>query len=99
LAIQRFNEGYTLFFSWQSTRGYPTGRIPQATAHVHRVAGWQVYVPVGLQLVGRPDDFKVEVTTRSGYVLVAASPTFGAIGEVATPNRYVGHRQGDLSGT
>ena len=79
-----FNED-TRFFSWRSTQGFPnTVTIPVLPATAP-ASGSQLYVPVGLQLVGRPnDDFKVELTTRSGYIW-SRQYTPGASGEVSTP--------------
>ena len=78
-----FNEE-TRYFSWHSTRGYPNTVTAPALPPTQPGSGWQLYVPVGLELVGRPnDDFKVELLTRSGYVRARQS-TPGASGEVST---------------
>lgn len=78
-----FNED-TRYFSWRSTRGYPNSVTAPALPPTQPGSGWQLYAPVGLELVGRPnDDFKVELLTRSGYVWSHQS-TPGASGEVST---------------
>ncbi|HEY4404447.1 MAG TPA: hypothetical protein VGN55_07305 [Xanthobacteraceae bacterium] len=78
-----YNED-TRYFSWTSTRGYPnTVTIPVLPVRAPG-SGSQLYVPVGMQLVGRPNDnYKVEFLSRSGYVSSRQS-TPGANGDVST---------------
>jgi opacity protein-like surface antigen len=74
----------TRYLSWQSTRGYPNTVTSPPLPPTMPGSGTQVYTPVGLGIVGRPnDDFKVELLTRSGYVWSRQS-TPGATGEVST---------------
>ena len=68
------------YYSWEGNRGYPTN-VPTATGNGH---GSEVYIPVALQLVGRPsDDVKIELLGRGGWVWARQS-TPGLTGEVQT---------------
>lgn len=72
------------YFSWEGTRGFPT----RATGSPG--SGSQFYVPYAAQLVGKlPNDFKLEVLGRGGWVWARQS-TAGLSGEVATTTDTVG---------
>ncbi|MFC1460587.1 hypothetical protein ACETIH_28525 [Microvirga arabica] len=65
------------YFSYRSTFGYPP--LNAAAAANSRVRGkaWQLYAPLGLQVVGLPsDDAKVEFLIRGGYVSSKQSTPF-----------------------
>lgn len=68
----------TRYYSWQSTRGYPT------SGSTGRGSGYEVYTPFALQLTGNPsEDFKVEFLIRGGWV-DARQSTPGLSGHVDT---------------
>ena len=73
------------YISWSGTRGYPAdlappgGTVPKGPGH-----GTQVYVPVSLQVTGKPaNDVKLEILTRSGYVS-SRQTTAGLAGSAST---------------
>lgn len=69
------------YFSWQSTRGFPTGVAPLVgTGH-----GSQIYAPMSLSLTGNPSpNWKFEFVVRGGFVS-ASQTTSGERGSVDTP--------------
>ncbi|MGE0525224.1 MAG: hypothetical protein AB7O60_19610 [Variibacter sp.] len=68
----------THFYSWQSTRGYPT------SGSTERGSGAEIYTPFAFQVSGHPNEnFKVEFLIRGGWV-DAWQSTPGLSGQVST---------------
>jgi hypothetical protein len=66
------------YYSWKSDRGYPT------TVNTASGSGSQIYVPVAMQIAGKPSsDYKVQFLVRGGWVHSHQS-TAGLTGTVDT---------------
>ena len=76
----------TRYFTWQSTRGYPTNGIVLGPVNQPNTAqghGFELYIPYAAQLVGLSNDWKVELLGRGGWV-EARQSTAGLTGSVET---------------
>ena len=79
------------YYSWEGDRGSPPTSTP------HRASGSQWYVPVALQVTGKPNDVvKAQFVVRSGWVRSSQS-TAGPVGHGRDHHRHRDVGNTDLS--